>query len=128
MFTLPLVLGTALALAISTSLTLDLTVHECATVERDGSLTVRGTVTCSESMVVDIEGLVAQEVNRSHVSEGTFSLTDVSCGATPTSFFATVYPDGLKFRPGLASFGASAIGVGVRVESTGFLEVTRSGR
>ena len=128
MFTLPLILGTALALALSTSLTLDFTVHESATVERDGSLTVRGTVTCSESMVVDIEGLVAQEVNRSHVAEGTFFLADVECGPTPISWSATVYPDGMKFRPGSSSFGASATGAGVRVESTGFLEVTRSGR
>ena len=133
MFTLPLVLSTALAVATATPLAIDLTVDARATAERDGSITVRGTVTCSAQTTVSIEGQVVEELNRSNVATGVFA-ADVICDPTPTRWTATVTADtDVPFRPGFASIGLRATvfdpdsGVFTGVESTGFLHLTRSG-
>ena len=108
MFTLPLALSTALAVATAMPLAIDLTVHARATAERDGSITVRGTVTCSAQTTVSIEGQVVEELNRSNVATGVFA-ADVICDATPTRWTATVTSDtDVPFRPGFASIGVRA--------------------
>lgn len=134
MFTLPFVLTTALAVATATALTIDLTVRARATVERDGSILVRGSVTCSAQTTVSIEGQVVEELNQSNVAAGVFA-ADVICDTAPTPWTATVTADtDVRFRPGFASIGVSATafdpesGVFTGVESTGFLHLTRSDR
>ena len=134
MFTLPFILITALAVATATALTIDLTLRARATIERDGSVLVRGTVTCSAPTTVSIEGQVVEELNRSNVAEGVFA-AEVICDTTPTPWTATVTAEtNVPFRPGFASVGMSATafdpesGVFTGVESTGFLHLTRSDR
>ena len=134
MFTLPFILTTALAVATATPLTIDLTVRARATAERDGSILVRGTVTCSALTTVSIEGQVVQELNRSNVAAGAFA-ADVICDTTPTSWTATVIADtDVPFRPGFALIDITAIafdpesGVFTGVQSIGVLHVTRSDR
>jgi len=133
-FTLLFTLATALAVATGTSLTIDIIVRERATVERDGSILVRGTVTCSAQTTVSIEGEVAEELNRSSVASGVFA-ADVICDTTPTPWTATVTADtDVRFRPGSASVGVRAIavdpgsGLFAGAESSGFLQLTRSDR
>ena len=134
MFRLPFILTTALAVAATTSLTIDLTVRPRATAERDGSILVRGTVTCSAQTTVSIEGHVVEELNRSNVATGVFAAA-VICDTTPTTWTATVIADtDVPFRPGFASIGVRATafdpesGVFTGVQSTGFLHLTRSDR
>jgi hypothetical protein len=134
MFTLALILGTALAIATAAPLTIDFTVRDRATVERDGSVVVRGTVTCSAETTVSIEGLVVEELNRSNVATGMFAV-DVICESTPTPWTARVTADtDVPFRPGFASIGLQATafdpesGIFSGVESSGFVHLTRSGR
>jgi hypothetical protein len=132
--TLPFTVLTALAVATGAPLTIDITIRERATIDRDGSILVRGTVTCSAQTTVSIEGEVVEELNRSHVVSGVLA-ADVSCGTTPTPWTATVTADtDVRFRPGSASIGVRATafdpgsGVFSGVESGGFLQLTRSDR
>jgi hypothetical protein len=132
--TLPLVLSSALALALVTALTIELDVQPRATVERDGSILVRGTVTCSGQTTVSIEGQVVEQLNRSRVAEGVFA-AEVVCDTTATPWTATVTPNtNVRFRPGSASIGVSGTafdpgaGVFTSVQSDGFLQLARSGR
>jgi len=134
MFTLALILGTTLAIATAAPLTIDFTVRDRATVERDDSVVVRGTVTCSAQTTVNIEGLVIEEFNRSKVATGMFAV-DVICDTTPTPWTAAVTADtDAPFRPGFASIGLRATafdpesGIFTGVDSSGFLHLTRSGR
>ena len=134
MFTLLLIFGTVLAVETAAPLTIDLTVHERATAGRDGSILVRGTVTCSAQTTVSIEGQVDEELTRSNVATGVFAV-DVACDTTPTPWTATVTADtDVPFRPGFASIGLRATafdpasGVFTGVESISFLHLTRSDR
>ena len=134
MFTLPVILTMALAVATATPLTIDLIVRARATAERDGSILVRGTVTCSAQTTVSIEGQVVEELNRSNVAAGVFA-ADVICDTAPTPWTATVTADtDVSFRPGFALIAVRATafdpesGVFTGVESIGFLHLTRSAR
>ena len=131
MFTLPFILTTALAVA-TTTLTIDLFVRARATAQPDGSVLIRGTVTCSTQTTVTIEGHVVEELNRSNVAEGVFA-ADVICDTTPTSWTATATSDtDVPFRPGFARIGVHATafdpesGVFTGVESIGIVHLTRS--
>jgi len=130
-FTLLFILTTALAVATTAPLTIDLTVRARATAQRDGSALIRGTVTCSAQTTVTIEGQVIEELNRSNVAAGVFA-ADVICDTTPTSWTATATSDtDVPFRPGFAVIGVNATafdpesGVFTGVDSVGFLQLTR---
>jgi len=134
-YMLPVILGAALAAAVTTSLTIDFEFRERATAERDGSITIRGTATCSTGspIMISIRGDVTQEYSKSSVAIGTFA-DEVPCGNTASTWVVTVYPGGdLPFRPGSASIGVNASGVGpdgsgAAVSSVGVLQLTRSAR
>ena len=133
-FMLPVIFGAALAAAISTALTIDFDFRDKATAERDGSITVRGVVTCSAQTTVTVDGQVSQELNKGKLATGAFA-ADVPCNTTPTTWIATVAADtGLGFRPGAASIGARAAGLDpasgafTGVQTSGVLQLTRSSR
>ena len=131
---LPLVLGTAAAVAAATApLSIDVIVHPRATADRDGSVIVRGMVRCSIETTVDIEVEVVEPLNRSEAAAGTAS-TDVSCSTTSTPWTAVV-PSATDrpFHPGFATVAVRAVGfdpesgVFAGVDTFGSLHLTRSG-
>jgi hypothetical protein len=131
---LPLAVGTALAAVLVAPLSLDLVVRARATAERDGSVTIRGTVTCSADTLVTLEGELVEPVGRADVATGTFA-AEVACGTSPTPWTVTVTSDsGVPFRPGFASADVRAVGfdpesgVFTGVQSFVFLHLTRSPR
>ena len=65
MFLFHLALATALRAALAAVLTIDMTIHERGTAQRDGTAVVRGTLTCSVETLVTVEGLVVESVGRS---------------------------------------------------------------
>jgi hypothetical protein len=106
----PLALATALAAAVVASPTIDVTVHGRATAERDGTVVIRGTLTCSVETIVTLEGEVVEPVGRNDVAFGTFATT-AACGPTPTPWTVVVASDSEDaFRPGFATADVRAVG------------------
>src|SRR5690349_1307210 len=107
---LPLVAGTALAAVLAVPLSIDLVVHERATVERGGTLVIRGTVTCSADTLVTFEGSVVESLGRTDVAVGTFA-TELPCGTGPTPWTVIVTSgSGVPFRPGFALGDVQVVG------------------
>ncbi|MCC2316038.1 hypothetical protein [Cellulomonas xiejunii] len=74
-----------------------------------GRARLTGTVTCNRETVVDLTGTVAQRISRSKLATGSWSLEDVACGPTATTWTATVVPAGqVPFGRGLAQVDATA--------------------
>ncbi len=59
-----------------------------------GQAMITGTVTCSRPVTVDLAGTLAQRLNRTTLATGGWSVSGVSCTTTPTSWSATVQPQG----------------------------------
>jgi hypothetical protein len=126
--------GVMLAAVLAAPLTIDLVVHGRATAERGGVVTLRGTVQCSVSTIVTLEGVVVQSFRRGDSVVGTFA-TEVPCDITPTPWTVTVTSEnGVPFRPGFASADVRVVGfdpesgVFTGVESFVLLHLTRSPR
>jgi|ERR1041384_2340105 hypothetical protein len=97
-------------LLLALALTIDLAIHARATAEHDGTVSIRGTVTCSADTVLTLDGEVVESVGRSSVAAGTFA-TEVACGTTPTPWTVTVTSDsGTSFRSGFATADIRAVG------------------
>jgi hypothetical protein len=130
---LPLALATAIAAAIATPLTLDLSVQGRATSNHDGTVSISGTVTCSAETVVALDGEMLESLPRNAMATGTFA-TEVPCGSTPTPWTVTVVSDGAPFRPGFAFADVRVVafdpesGTYSSVESLVSLHLTRSAR
>lgn len=74
-----------------------------------GRAELTGTLTCSRETQVDLEGTLAQRISRTKLATGSWSLDDVECGPTPTTWTATVVPAGqVPFGRGLAQVDATA--------------------
>jgi hypothetical protein len=103
-------LTTALAAMLGAVLSIELSVHDRATAQRDGSAVVRGILTCSAETLVSLEGQVVEFIGRSAVATGTFA-TDVPCSPTGTPWSVTVASDSsVPFRPGFAVAELQAVG------------------
>lgn len=77
-----------------------------------GRAVLTGTLTCSRDTEVDLAGTLAQRVSPTRRATGSWSLEGVACGPTPTTWTATVLPDGrLPFTRGLAQVDATAAAV-----------------
>jgi hypothetical protein len=106
----PLAFGAAIVAAIAAPLAIDLTVDGRATAERGGTVTIRGTVTCSAETLVALDGEVVESLGRNAMAVGTFA-TEVPCGTTPTPWAITVASDsGTPFRPGFAFADVRVVG------------------
>ena len=134
MLLLPLALGTAIAAAIAAPLTLDLSVQGRATSNHDGTVSIRGTVTCSAETLVALDGEVVESLARDAMAAGTFA-TELRCGATPTPWTVTVVSDGgTPFRPGFAFADVRVVGfdpesgIYSSVQTLVSLHLTRSAR
>lgn len=74
-----------------------------------GRAVLTGTLTCSRATEVDLEGTLAQRISRAKLATGSWSLEDVECGTTPTTWTATVVPAGsVPFGRGPAQVDATA--------------------
>lgn len=90
-------------------LTVDADVTSGTASRVSGRAVLTGTLTCSRDTTVDLAGTVTQRVYRTRTATGTWTLDDVACGPTATTWTATVVPDGLvPFRKGLAQVDATA--------------------
>jgi hypothetical protein len=131
---LPLVVGTALAAVLAVPLSIDLVVNERATAERGGTVTIRGTVTCSAETLLTFEGQVVESLGRTGVAVGAFA-TELLCGPGPTPWTVIVTShSGVPFRPGFALADVQVVGfdpesgVFTGVQSLVALHLTRSPR
>jgi hypothetical protein len=80
------------------------------TVDRSGTATIRGVVTCSTPTTISLGGQVRQTVTRFALASGNLQ-AQVPCSPTPTAWSATVVPAGsVPFGPGYASVTLTAIG------------------
>ena len=132
MFLVSLALGAALATVVVAPLTIDVMVLGRATAERDGTVVVRGTLTCSAERLVSLEGEVVEPLDREGVAFGTFA-AEMLCGTEPTPWTATTTSDsGRSFRPGFAIADVRAVGFDPEsgtftgVQSLASLHLTRS--
>jgi hypothetical protein len=74
-----------------------------------GRAQLTGTLTCSRETQVDLTGTLAQRVSRGKLATGSWSVADVTCGPTATTWTATVVPAGqVPFVRGLAQLDATA--------------------
>lgn len=74
-----------------------------------GRAVLTGTLTCSRETDVDLAGTLVQRISRTKLATGSWSLDDVACGVTPTTWTATVVPAGqVPFGRGLAQLDATA--------------------
>jgi hypothetical protein len=110
-------------------LTIDLTVDRKAKVQRaSGSVTIGGTIQCSQATTVQLSGSVSQRASRFVLITGSFNAS-VQCSATPTSWTARVISQGTPFNPGSAevSTTASAIdpnfGVPVTIQNSALIRL-----
>ena len=115
-------------------LTIDLTVDRKGKVQRaSGSVTVGGTIQCSQAATVQLSGTVSQRASRLVLVTGSFN-TSVQCSSTPTPWTARVAPQGTPFNPGAAQVDltASAIdpnfGVPVTTQNSGLIRVEGGGK
>lgn len=75
-----------------------------------GRAVLTGTLACNRETRVDLEGALAQRVTRGKLATGTWSLDDVECGPTATTWTATVVPVGqIPFGRGLAQVDVTAV-------------------
>jgi Family of unknown function (DUF6299) len=92
-------------------LTIDLTVDRKGKVQRaSGSVTIGGTMQCSQAAAVQLTGTVTQRASRLVLITGSFS-TSVQCSSTPTSWTARVAAQGTPFNPGAALVDVTASAV-----------------
>ena len=110
-------------------LTIDLTVDRKGKVQRaSGSVTIGGTIQCSQAATVQLSGTVSQRASRFVLITGSFN-TSVQCSSTPTTWTARVAAQGAPFNAGAAQVDttASAIdpnfGVPVTIQSSALIRL-----
>ncbi|WP_456819843.1 hypothetical protein [Cellulomonas sp. URHB0016] len=90
-------------------LTVDAEVTSGTVSRVSGRAELTGTLTCSRETQVDLAGTLAQRISRGKLATGSWSLEDVACGPTATTWTATVVPAGsVPFGRGLAQLDATA--------------------
>jgi hypothetical protein len=67
-----------------------------------GNVMLTGTVTCNRTVTVSMGGSLRQRLSRTKLASGNWSVGNVPCGTTPTSWSATVVPNGIPFGEGKA--------------------------
>jgi hypothetical protein len=68
-----------------------------------GQAVVTGTVTCNRAVTVNLSGTLNQRLTRTSLATGNWSVSGVACSTTPTSWSATVAPQGnIPFGDGQA--------------------------
>lgn len=59
-----------------------------------GQAVITGTVTCNRAVTVDLSGTLDQRLTRTALATGIWSVSGLACTTTPTSWSATVQPQG----------------------------------
>jgi len=110
-------------------LTIDLTIDRKGKVQRSsGSVTVEGTIQCSQAATVQLSGTVTQRASRFVLIIGSFN-TSVQCSPTPTAWTTRVAAQGAPFNPGAAQVDITAsamdpnFGVPVTVQSSALIRL-----
>ena len=105
-------------------LTISLVPDVKGVVEKGGTVTIRGTVTCSTATVVNLIGQVRQAVTRFALATGTLQ-TQVPCSSTPTAWSATAVPVGnVPFGAGYATVSLTGTAIDPNYPSAVTVEVS----
>jgi len=73
-----------------------------------GQAVITGTVACNRATIVDLSGTLNQRLTRTALATGTWSVSSLTCTTTPTTWSATVQPQGnVPFGNGQAQVSGS---------------------
>jgi hypothetical protein len=69
---------------------------------------ITGTVTCNRAVTVNLSGTLDQRLTRTALATGTWSVNNLTCTTTPTTWSAAVRPQGnVPFGNGQAQFNGA---------------------